>query len=110
VLSVLEEDDCTDHGAVNPGEARDVNFQGLAERREGEVHPKLIEVLVGKAMNQDRRNELHVGRDAVGFLLANKADRGPVQEEKLVLDSDRAVLWERNLAYMSPRDEGTIVT
>jgi hypothetical protein len=110
VLSVLEEDNHADHGAVNPGEAHGVDFQGLAERREGGVHPKLVEVLVGKATNQDRHDELHVARDAVGFLLANKADRGPSRKKGWCSMAISRSSGERNLAYMLPSDDGTIVT
>jgi hypothetical protein len=97
LLRVLEEDNCPDDRAVSPGQARDVDLEGLAEAGEGAVDTKAAEVLNGHTPSQDDRDELHVTRHASGLLLAHQTDRGTVEEEGLLFNGDFAVVGGEEL-------------
>jgi hypothetical protein len=111
MLRVLEEDDCPDDRAVSPGQASDVDLQGLTEAGESVVDPEAAEVFNGHAPSKDDRDELHVARHVVGLFLAHQTDRGTVEKEGLMIDGDLAVRGGEVLGvHMSPREEGTMVT
>jgi hypothetical protein len=104
VLSVLEEDDRADHEAVNPRETRGIDLQGLAKRGEGGVHPKLVDVLIGKATNCMSHGMRSASSSRTRRIVAPSRKKGWCS---MAISRSSG---ERNLAYMSPRDEGTIVT